>query len=63
MFRGVIYMKDTDFIGNRALNDYTANYSKSKKKKFIEPKKVDICIWSSSPMEVNNIKNKRSTTK
>lgn len=46
----------------RALNDYDANkvtYSRKKlnKKKeepFVEPKKSDMCIGTSSPMDVKN---------
>ena len=55
-------MEAKDFIGNRAMNDYTANkpYSKTdKKKKFVEPKKVAMCLWSDSPMEINKLKKKK----
>lgn len=55
-------MEAKDFIGDRAMNDYTANkpYSKTdKKKKFVEPKKVAMCLWSDSPMEINKLKKNK----
>jgi hypothetical protein len=41
----------------RALNDYTANLNttnKKKKEEFIEPKKTDMNIETSSPMDIKN---------
>lgn len=55
-------MKDTDFIGNRAMNDYTSNINGEykSKDKFIEPKKSAICLWSDSPMETRNKSKKKN---
>lgn len=55
-------MDAKDFIGNRAMNDYTANKPQNQlnnKKKFVEPKKVAMCLWSDSPMEVNKLKKNK----
>ena len=50
-------MNDKDFIGQRAMNDYTANKVKPPKK-WIEPKKIAMMIGSNSPMEPINLKTK-----
>ena len=52
-------MNDKDFIGPRALNDYTANrVNNSQSKKWVEPKKVAMCIGTNSPMEPIKLKKK-----
>lgn len=56
-------MKDKDFIGPRALNDYTANKAKNAQpKKWVEPKKVALWIGSNSAMEPNPLKKKTKVT-
>lgn len=57
-------MTDKDFIGNRGLNDYTANNANTNtKKKFVEPKKVAMCIASYSPMDVTSKITSNTTNK
>jgi hypothetical protein len=56
-------MEDKDFIGPRALNDYTANRVKNPQpKKWVEPKKVAMCIGSNSAMEPIELKKKKKLT-
>ena len=56
-------MEDKDFIGPRALNDYTANKAKNAQpKKWVEPKKVAMCIGSNSAMEPIELKKKNKLT-
>ena len=54
-------MNDKDFIGNRAMNDYTANLSEATrnnmKRKFVEPLKSTMCIANNSAMEPSILKN------
>jgi hypothetical protein len=56
-------MKDEDFIGPRALNDYTANrVVNPQPKKWVEPKKVAMCIGCNSAMEPIELKKKKKLT-
>jgi hypothetical protein len=56
-------MNDKDFIGPRALNDYTANrVNNSQPKKWVEPKKVAMCIGCNSAMEPIDLKKKKKLT-
>lgn len=54
-------MNDKDFIGNRAMNDYTANNPTIKQdKNWKEPEhKSAICIFTDFPMDVHKIKKNK----
>ena len=54
-------MNDKDFIGNRAMNDYTANNPTNKQdKNWKEPEhKSVICIFTDFPMDVHKIKKNK----
>lgn len=52
--------KNMNYVGPRAMNDYTADSSKYvNSPKFEEPQKVAMCIWTSAANEPSTIKKVR----